>query len=112
MMKLHRGTLLAEMRTEVNSVHGKNIDELALDVLNLARNTLAIHLRFMDKAIGMLKLQAVPGLNGVAVDGVYIYYDSMSVLPQLGLPINPIVISCSLMHFTFFHRNIFGNVIP
>jgi len=61
-------------------VHGKNIDELALDVLNLARNTLAIHLRFMDKAIGMLKLQAVPGLNGVAVDGVYIYYDSMSVL--------------------------------
>lgn len=58
----------------------KKINSLAEDVLNLSRNTLVINLRFMDKAISMLKLEKIPELDGVVVDGKSIFYDPVFVL--------------------------------
>ena len=58
----------------------KKIEALAIDVLNLSRNTLVINLRFMDKAISMLKCQCIPGINAIAVNGRTIFYDPITVL--------------------------------
>ena len=56
------------------------IDALAIDVLNLSRNILVINLRFMDKAISMLKCKCIPEIESVAVDGRNIYYNPIVVL--------------------------------
>ncbi len=58
----------------------EKIEALAVDVLNLSRNSLVINLRFMDKAISMLKYQSVPGIRAMAVDGCAISYDPVFVL--------------------------------
>ena len=58
----------------------ERINAIAIDVLNLSRNTLIINLRFMDKAISMLKCQSVPNLKAIAVDGSTIFYDPVLVL--------------------------------
>lgn len=56
------------------------IETLAVDILNLSRNSLVINLRFMDKAISMLKYQSIPGIRAIAVDGSTIFYDPVVVL--------------------------------
>lgn len=57
----------------------------------------------------------VQGIAGGGVGGGYhlilVHMVAWQLIREV-VTINPIVISCSLMHFTFFHRNIFGNVIP
>ena len=62
------------------SDNNDKIESLAIDVLNLSRNILVINLRFMDKAISMLKCKCVPGLGSVAVDGSTIFFDPVVVL--------------------------------
>lgn len=56
------------------------IENLAINTLNISRNTLIINLRFMDKAISMLKYQRTPLVNGVAVDGRHLYYNPVYIL--------------------------------
>ena len=56
------------------------IYDLAANVLNIARNTLVINLRFMDKAISMLGPKCRPKMGCVAVDGSFVYYDPVFVL--------------------------------
>ena len=56
------------------------IDKLAADVLALSRNSLIVNLRFMNRAISMLKLVKLEGFNNVAVDGECIGYDPIFVL--------------------------------
>ena len=56
------------------------IDKLAIDVLALSRNTLIVDLRFMNRAISMLKPVKLEGFNNVAVDGESIGYDPIFVL--------------------------------
>ena len=56
------------------------IRKLALDVLNLSRNTLVINLRFMDRAISILRPMSIEEMNGTAVDGVNIFYDPLYVI--------------------------------
>jgi hypothetical protein len=58
------------------------IATLAIDILNLSRNTLVINFRFMDKAISMFKYQSIDSLNGMAVDGRNIYYDPLYLLKK------------------------------
>ena len=61
-------------------VDNEKVNSLAVDVLNLSRNTLIINLRFMDKAISMLNYKSISELDGFAVDGTTIYYDPVAVL--------------------------------
>lgn len=53
---------------------------LSEDVIKLARNSLVVNLRFMDKSISMLKPLAIPLLGGVSVDGESIGFDPIFVL--------------------------------
>ena len=55
-------------------VDNEKVNSLAVDVLNLSRNTLIINLRFMDKAISMLNYKSISELDGFAVDGTTIYF--------------------------------------
>lgn len=54
-------------------------DELAKDVLTLARNTLLVNLRFLDAALSQFSLEARPG-STLATDGQTLYYDALHVL--------------------------------
>lgn len=59
------------------------IDKLAGEVMNLARNTLQVNLRFLDSAIGSLKLKQYEGT--MAVDGETLFYDPVYVLRRYRL---------------------------
>lgn len=86
----------------------KNIklEKLAADIMGISRNTLVIHLRFMYKAISMLKTQNVPGLGFMAVDGSTIYYDPLVLLKSFTKGKNKtvrqylhMVLHCVFQHF-------------
>lgn len=62
------------------SEKNEKVEALAIDVLNLSRNTLIINLRFMGKAISMLKCKCVPETRLIAVNGSYIFFDPVVVL--------------------------------
>jgi len=88
--------------SEVN----EKISKLAADVLVLSRNTLVVNLRFMDKAISMLKFVELSGFNNVAVDGESIGYDPVFVLESYkvnkNLPTRQylhMVFHCIFQHF-------------
>ena len=82
------------------------IEALAFDVLNLSRNILVINLRFMDKAISMLKCKCIPGIRSVAVDGSTIFFDPVVVLKsyskekkQLTRQYLHMILHCVYQHF-------------
>ena len=56
----------------------RKLDELAREVLILSRNTLLVHLRFLDMALS--RFDFVPVDGSIAVDGAHIYYDPLWVL--------------------------------
>lgn len=58
----------------------EKISKLAKDVLSVARNTLVINLRFMDKAISMLDVQESLLIKDVSVNGKIIVYNPVFVL--------------------------------
>lgn len=58
----------------------EDVDRLAEEILNLSRNILIINLRFMAKAISMLKYRSSSEFDGFAVDGENIYYSPIAVL--------------------------------
>ena len=58
----------------------EKLNNLAAEVLNLSRNTLVINLRFMDKAISMLKAVPNSSIPGIAVDGKTILYNPIYIL--------------------------------
>lgn len=58
----------------------KRIEKLARETLTLARNTLLVHLRFLDMALSMQTLLSVPGGACIATDGEFLFYDARFVL--------------------------------
>lgn len=60
----------------------KLIEEYALKVMLLARDTITVRFRFFDKALAKLKLKSVPGLNGYQTDGAFLYYDPYVLLKE------------------------------
>lgn len=58
----------------------EKLNNLAAEVLNLSRNTLVINLRFMDKAISMLKPKPNSIISSIAVDGRTIFYNPIFIL--------------------------------
>ena len=90
----------------------QDIFELARSVLKVSRNTLAVHLRFMDMAISRLRWISIPEIvlqkpellpvlanMRLATEGTAILYDPLElcrrVVAELGLPplaVNPIMV--------------------
>ncbi|MBQ3277423.1 MAG: metallopeptidase [Oscillospiraceae bacterium] len=58
----------------------KTANRLALQVLELDRNTLLVHLRFLDRALS--RLRPVPGAEALSTDGRYLYFNGRSVLTR------------------------------
>ena len=88
------------------SEKNEKVEALAIDVLNLSRNTLIINLRFMDKAISMLKCKCVPETRLIAVNGSYIFFDPVVVLKSFSKEKKQItrqylhmVLHCVYQHF-------------
>ena len=54
------------------------MEALAQDVLLLARNTLLVHLRFLDMALNQFTPASYPGT--LATDGQHLFYDAYYVL--------------------------------
>jgi predicted metal-dependent peptidase len=59
---------------------GQKADALAHDILQMSRNTLMIHLRFLDAALIQVVPAADTNVRNVATDGRYLYYNSWHIL--------------------------------
>ena len=62
-----------------HSDHTMNAEELALDILKLSRNTLLIHLRFLEPALCQLSFTPDPETT-LQTDGILLYYSFLHVL--------------------------------
>lgn len=60
----------------------QKLEQLARESLMLARNTLLVHLRFLDMALSMHTLVPIPGEGCIATNGKYIFYDPVFVLKR------------------------------
>ncbi|MCR5107352.1 MAG: VWA-like domain-containing protein [Lachnospiraceae bacterium] len=58
----------------------KKTEEYALRLINLARDTIIVNMRFMDVALNRLKVEKKEYLFGVATDGEHFYYDPTEIL--------------------------------
>ena len=86
--------------------------QLAAQILQLARDSILVQLRFLDVALSRLKPLESPGLNGVAMDTVSLFYDPVYVLqkyrdePGYGGRLYLHV----LLHCIFYHSFQYGKV--
>ena len=51
-------------------------------VMNYARDSILVNMRFLDVAISALELQAVEGTGGFASNGAKIYFDPVFLLKK------------------------------
>ena len=58
----------------------ERIEKAAADVMGMARNQLVVNFRFMDPAVGRLKLLAADEVSGASTDGECIAYNPIYVL--------------------------------
>lgn len=83
----------------------KQIERLAAKVLNLARDSIVVNLRFLDIALAAMKVLPQNGLGGMATDAVSIYYDPKWVLQTYEK--EPQLVARTylhlLLHLIFFH---------
>ena len=81
----------------------KSTGAIAREILELARNTLLLHLRFMDMAICSLKLQEYHGT--IAVDEETISYDPVFVIAKYraGKNVLPRIYLHMVFHCVFHH---------
>lgn len=86
--------------------------KLAAQILQLSRDSILIHLRFLDVAMSRLRPVESPGLNGVAADGATLFYDPVYVLrkyrdePGYGARLYLHVV----LHCIFYHSFQYGKV--
>ena len=64
----------------MNEEQQKQLDKLARDVLILSRNTLLVHLRFLDSALSQFKLVSYDG--SLATEGRHICYNPIEILKR------------------------------
>lgn len=78
--------------------------ELAENIMTLARNTLMVHLRFMDRAISHLTLTC-DGEIPFATDGRALYYEPWTVLQRYQTEPNAVIrdMMHALLHCVFRH---------
>ncbi|MCR4896988.1 MAG: VWA-like domain-containing protein [Lachnospiraceae bacterium] len=67
---------MAELRTS----DSRQIEEYALRVMNLARDSIVVRFRFFDAALSRYAFVSSPGLGGYEADGEHLYYDPAVLL--------------------------------
>jgi predicted metal-dependent peptidase len=64
----------------INTDSNIKADKLARDILIYSRNLLLVNLRFLDAALNQLKLQKLEGLDTIATDGRFLYFNTWHIL--------------------------------
>lgn len=102
------GVQLMRVREEED----RKTKELSLKVLNLAKDEILVHLRFMDAALSTLKLSAKDGLKGMGTDGEHLYYDKRFVLKRYQQETSYIarIYLHTLLHCVFYHNFQYGKL--
>lgn len=67
------------VHTSVDQEKMNKAERLAQSVLRLSRDTLMVHVRFLDNALSRLKPVAEQ-VNGIGTDGTFLFYNALSVL--------------------------------
>lgn len=65
---------------KANSINKNEINNLAIECLNIARDSILVNMRFFDVALLKLPFAAKSNLNGFAADGSFFYYDPSHVI--------------------------------
>jgi len=89
----------------IKTNHASEIEELAAQVITLARDHILMNLRFLDVALSNLTPVCKPELIGVASDGAHFYYDPYFLLRRYrNEPSSAVrLLLHSLLHCIFFH---------
>lgn len=94
-----------EKQREFN-IEKKQIEKLAYELIELARDTIIVRFRFFDVALAKIKLVSKTGLGGFATDGECIYFDSAFLLKRYltdsGIAVRGIL--HALLHLIFLHQ--------
>lgn len=64
------------------TIRRQQAEHLAGEVLTLSRNTLLVHLRFLDAALCKFMQTPVPVTDTIATDGEHLFYDTRCVLER------------------------------
>lgn len=72
----------AESEGEERTLRRKRAEELAEQVMQLARDNIVVNMRFLDAALSRLKAEAKNGLGGAAAEGNRLYYDPFWLLKK------------------------------
>ena len=65
----------------MNREQEEKILQISYDILKLSRNTLLVHLRFLDIALSVLKPMAAEDIS-FGTDGTYLYFAPMDILER------------------------------
>lgn len=88
----------------------EKIGELAGRVMQLARDSIVVNMRFLDAALSRLEAEARGGLGGAASDGGKLYYDPLWLLKKYkeepGYPVR--LYLHVLLHYVFYHSYRYG----
>ncbi len=97
-----KGTVLQQVK---RSGKEKKTEELAARVMKLARDSIMMHLRFLDMAVAELPVQAGKVQGCMACDGRKLYYDPVFVLQKYKEEPNsiPHMYLHVLLHCIFYH---------
>lgn len=83
----------------------KRLDELAKKLIDYAKDTIVINMRFMDVAVSHLEFVKAPLLPGIACDGNKLYYNSLHLVKRYSESTGSVarMIIHSLLHYVFRH---------
>lgn len=105
----HKGKIEGSLQ-EGQEQRQRRAEELARQVMQLARDSIVVHMRFLDVALSRVKTEIRPGLGGAAADGDMLYYDAFWLLgkyqEETGYPIR--LYLHVLFHHVFYHSFAYG----
>ena len=67
-------------KSMISSEQQNKVNEIALEILNMCRNSLIVNLRFISSAVSALQLKKIYSIDTTATDGENYYYNPFVIL--------------------------------